>query len=210
MTKKKIFLCIFSVVILCISVGAVLFLKQLGSKPQYTLQKTVSVSPSPTPSQELLIWDDPAGFSFKYPKGVTINNHDEDQINYAHIEITNPVYKGRIIVWAKDTVATTIADWLKKEPSLKDAVSIDTTFGGNEAKKVMVKVPTSKQITATLDEDILVMVETELDDAYWQQVNDGIVESFTFGVSKKDDGVGGASTATEEPQAAADEEESIE
>ncbi|MCJ7826103.1 hypothetical protein MUP56_00610 [Patescibacteria group bacterium] len=211
MTKKKI-LIIAGILIGCISVSIILFFNRQRIFSQKKVQKTTEVSASPTPKEEVVTWDDPAGFSFQYPKGLSVDKHDEDQENYAHIELTSADHKGRVIVWAKDTTATTIAQWLKSEKSLKEATSIDTTLGGNEAKKVIIKEPKKKQITATLDEDIVVIVETELDDEeFWQRANETIVGSFSFSTSKKDESAGGSgSAANDQPPAEADEEESIE
>lgn len=210
MTKKKalIIICIVGSLLI---IGGILFSIQqrilLQKKADITSDESINTTPAP--KEELLKWEDPAGFSFQYPKSLTIDKHDEDTQNYAHVEMTNPDHKGRIIVWGKDTTAATIDAWLKGEKSLKDAVSVDTTLGGNEAKKVMVKEPVAKLITATLDEDIVVYVETDLgDEEYWQGVNDTIVQSFTFQTSSADEAAEG--TAGDEPAIEADEEESIE
>lgn len=209
MVKKKIVI-ISGIIVLLLIVVAVLVLH-----PQFTFQSkehiTEKGTPTPTPKEELIIWDDPAGFTFQYPKGLQLNKHDEDKENYAHVELTNPDHKGSVIVWEKDTTATTIAQWLKNEKSLASAVSVDTTLGGNEAKKVMVKEPNVKQITATLDEDVVVMVEANLEDQkYWQRVNDTIIGSLSFSTSQKTNTAGGDSSAQGEPVVAADETENIE
>jgi len=209
MTKKKILIGIGGLITIGIITGTLFFGRHIFF-PQKSAQTKGEESITPTPKVDLLTWDDPAGFSFQYPKGLEVNAHEEDTVNYAHVELTNPEYKGSIVIWGKDTTATTIAQWLKNEKSLKDAVSIDTTLGGNEAKKVALKGPKIKQIIATLDEDILVMIEMDLEDQkFWQQVGDMIAGSFTFTNSQKENATDNASSG-EEPPAAADEEESVE
>src|SRR5574340_1306294 len=59
---------------------------------------------APTP-EEFLTWEDQSGFSFRYPKSITIDKHAEDEVNYAHIELTDKNNPGTIIIWAKDTSA---------------------------------------------------------------------------------------------------------
>lgn len=209
MTKKKKFI-IAGMIAGLVIISGIIFFTQQRMASQKKPQNTSDVSVTPAPKEELLLWDDPAGFSFQYPKGLTVDKHDEDTENYAHVELTNTDHKGKIIIWGKDTTATTIADWLKAEKSLKNAISVDTTLGGNEAKKIIVKEPKAKQITATLDEDILVMVETELEDQeFWQSVNDTIIGSLTFSTSSTTNSADGASSG-EAPPAEADEEESVE
>ena len=56
-----------------------------------------------------------AGFSFSYPEGLTVDKHDEDQENYAHIEMTLKDTLGNVIVWAKDAPASDLAAWIKKK-----------------------------------------------------------------------------------------------
>jgi len=210
MNRKKIFIIVGAVVSVGI-ISGVFFFNRERFFPKKETEKASEISVSPSPKEDMLLWDDPAGFTFQYPKGLTVDKHDEDQENYAHVELTSPDHKGRVIVWAKDTTATTISQWLKNEKSLVGAASIDTILGGNEAKKVMVKEPKSKQITATLDEDILVMVETESESQdFWQSVNDDIVRSMAFSTTVKDEDTGSAQAAGGEPQAEADEEETLE
>lgn len=208
MKKKIIIITGMSVGILV--TGSILFFNREHFFFAKKTQDQMVANFSPTPKEELVVWDDPAGFSFQYPKGLNMDIHDEDTQHYAHIELTSPEHKGRLIVWAKDTTATTIDGWFKNEKSLQDAVSVDTVLGKNEAKKIIVKDGIVKQITATLDEDVLMMVETELDDeVFWQQINDIVVSTFAFTTNIKED-EDAAAGANEEPAAAADEEESIE
>jgi len=209
MTKKKLII-IAGISVGVLAVGGTIFFNRERLFFAKKIQDQTVASVSPTPKEERVIWDDPAGFSFQYPKGLSMDKHDEDTENYAHVELTSPEHKGKLIVWAKDTTATTIGGWLKNEKSLKDAVSVDTVLEKNEGKKIIVKGEVVRQITATLDEDILVMVETELnDEVFWQQVNDTVVSTFTFATNVKEDESAAAAT-NEAPPAAADEEESIE
>ena len=209
MTKKKKFILAGVIAGLVVIIGIIFFTQQRMAL-QKNPQNTSDVSVTPAPKEELLLWNDPAGFSFQYPKGLTVDKHDEDTENYAHVELSHPDHKGRIIVWMKDTAAATISQWLNNEKNLKDSISVDTILGGNEAKKIIIKEPKKKQITATLDEDVVVIVESELEDEeFWQNVNDTVFTSFSFSTSSNADTSGGASLG-EEPPAEADEEESVE
>lgn len=209
MNKRLIILA--GVILIAGIVAGILFINRQRIFPQKKVQNVVESPTTPTPQVDLATWEDPAGFTFQYPKGIQVNKHDEDTENYAHVELTHPDHKGNVIVWMKDTTATTIAQWLKNEKSLASAVSVDTTLGGNEAKKVMVKEPKVKQITATLDEDVVVIVEANLEDeAYWQGVNDTILRSLSFNTSQTTTSAGGDAGVQGEPAVAADEEETIE
>lgn len=121
---------------------------------------TVSIeTPTPTP-QELITWTDPAGFSFQYPKELSLNKHDEDNQNYAHLEFTMKDHPGNLIVWAKDTNSTDVAKWVKSEKRFLNANSLDTTLGGKPGKKIMVSTPSAMLITGTIDEGIVFTIES--------------------------------------------------
>jgi len=141
-------------------------------------------SPQPVVEEkkELELWNDQAGFSFTYQKGILINPHDEDKDNYAHLELTNASHTGRIIIWAKDSLYEDIATWTAKDVSLQGSSIIDSTLGGKPAKKIVLTTPVKKMIIGTIDDQILFTIEVELQegDTFWQDVYTTIVESFTF------------------------------
>lgn len=143
-----------------------------------------------TPSQEqlapllnldtLLTWRDPNGFTFQYPDGLTIDSHEEDQENYAHIEFRHPDYPGSVFVWAKDTTAKDVSAWAKTEKRFQNANILDTTFANTPGKKVLIDSP--KQIVVgTISDEIIWTVEAELGDSdYWTKVYETIADSFRF------------------------------
>ncbi len=136
---------------------------------------------TPTPAVEMTTWDDPAGFSFQYPKDLSVNNHEEDNDNYAHVELTSKEHPGNIIVWVSDLPkgVTTLDSWVKKIYST--SMTLDTMLGGETAKKVLVSSPSAKLIVGTVSDGLLFYVEGTLTDKpYWQTVEDGIVKSFAF------------------------------
>ncbi|MFH0749947.1 MAG: PsbP-related protein [Candidatus Gottesmanbacteria bacterium] len=131
--------------------------------------------------KEVDLWEDQAGFSFQYPKGIVIDKHDEDTENYAHLELTEASHKGRLIVWAKDTLYGDVDTWVKKDASLKEASVIDTTLGGKPAKKIILTSATKKLITGVIDDQILFTIEAETEgNVFWQETYDIIVQSFVF------------------------------
>jgi len=141
------------------------------------------ISLTPTPAVPLTTWTDDAGFSFQYPKNVSVNKHEEDNDNYAHVELTNADHPGKIIVWVKDLPSgvSDLASWVTNTPSYANASVIDTTLGGQPAKKILVTAPVKMYTVGTISDSLLFYVEGTLtDSAYWQGVEDGIVGSFAF------------------------------
>lgn len=160
----------------------------------------------------LVTWNDPAGFSFQYPKNITINKHDEDTENYAHLELTNTEHPGRISIWAKDTAYTDVASWTAKDVTVKGGSTIDTTLGGKPAKKIILAQSAlggKKLITGAIDEQILFTIEAEPsgEDAYWQQTYDAISQSFVFVPAS---GNGEAAAPVQDTSPVVDEEEVLE
>jgi len=143
----------------------------------------VTAEPTPTIAPELLTWDDPAGFTMQYPKGLTVDKHDEDKINYAHVEFLDSKHPGGLIVWVKDLPkgVTDTDTWGKKAATPSSAISFDTTLGSQSAQKILVSQPVKTVTTGVVYDGVLWYVEATLtDDAYWQSVYDKIVQSFTF------------------------------
>jgi hypothetical protein len=166
---------------------------------------TVTAAP-----KDMRTWEDPAGFSFSYPSDLSVNKHDEDMENYAHLEFTSNSHAGNIIIWAKDTTYRTVSDWLSEDTLLHAAPFVDTTLGGKQAKKIVLSGATKKIIIGTIDEDVLVTIEADVqtEESYWQEISTGIAQTFVFS-SFMDNGDAVEQTADEENYMV-DEEEILE
>lgn len=175
---KKPIVIVLVISILCIgAVGAFILWKQKSAS------KSPETIATPTnAAQELALWEDQAGFSFKYPKTLSFDKHDEDEKNYAHIEFKSATHSGRLIIWAKDTSYTDVTTWVTKDKTLTDVVTIATTLGGQPAKKLVISTPTKKYVTGAILDQILFTIEAEPieGDSYWIDISNTIVSSFTF------------------------------
>lgn len=138
---------------------------------------------TPTPAPQLTTWNDPAGFTLQYQQGLMVNKHDEDSINYAHVEFTMPGKPGNLIVWVKD-IPSGVSDtksWVKNDASLSAGMTFDTLLGGRPAQKILLSGVPKKEIIGSVYDDALFYVETTLDDAgYWSKMTDSITSSFVF------------------------------
>lgn len=160
-----------------------------GAYLYFTNGKSLTVSPKgddvaiqPTPTPALLTWDDPAGFTVSYPDTVSVNKHDEDKDNYAHVELTSTAHPGKLIIWVKDIPKgmTDTLSWGKKMSASSSAILFDTTLGGKPAQKVLTSTPKTVAVGIVYD-GVLWTVETDLaDSAYWQSVHDIVTGSFSF------------------------------
>lgn len=145
---------------------------------------------------KLMTWEDPAGFSFTYPENIEIDPHEEDEENYAHLELTSSSHSGRIIIWVKDNNYTDIEKWASQEATEGGQI-FDTELGGEPAKKIAYVEP-AKLVTVTIDVDALVLIEMIPDgEGYWQEVYDQVIDSFAFIPLEGEPAFAGASAGKE-------------
>ena len=110
-------------------------------------------------------WEDPAGFSFDYPEILEIDLHEEDEINYAHLELTREGSEGRILIIVNDSDYDTLEEWFEEDEEVKDGSSLDTEVAGTKAKRVA--SGEGKEITSLID----------LDQVIYQIINDPRIEN---------------------------------
>lgn len=131
-------------------------------------------------SSRILTWSDQAGFSFQYPDAVTINKHDEDSVNYAHIDFISNSKNTSVLVMASDSKYKTLDEWVKNDKSMTGANIIDSSMGGKPAKKILSADGGSISIGA-LDSGILFTVSTiAYKDNEMKDVFDRISSTFKF------------------------------
>jgi hypothetical protein len=176
--KKKVIIVFFGVLV-GVSGVAIYLAKTNGVNVS---KKAIRPStPTPTPVIDLDTWTDQTGFTFQYPKGLSVNKHDEDTTNYAHVELTAASHPGSVIVWAKDTSWADIDKWVKGDTRLSGAIIADTTLGSQQGKKALLAGPPQQRIVGTISDNILFTVEGTLTDTeYWSGIEETVANSFAF------------------------------
>jgi hypothetical protein len=212
MNKKIIFIIIICLGVLAFGGVGVYFLssKKIASEGKNQNASEVALNTIAVKPKEDILWDDPAGFTFKYSPQLTVNKHDEDEINYAHVELTNTGNPGNIIVWAKDTTASDVKAWVKTEKTYQNANIIDTTLGGQPAKKVVLSTSPKKIITGVIYDELLFIVEgTVGDNTDWNNEYQKITDNFQFKPTESSTANEGGN-ASSDVDIGADEEETLE
>ncbi len=180
MNKKVLIVLVTLLVVVIISVPLVYFGIRSRTQKSSDASRLGGVTPTQTPDK-LTTWEDPAGFTFQYPEGIVVNKHDEDTENYAHVELTQKDHPGNVIVWVKDTTAQDILSWARTDARFAGAPSIDTTLGGENAKKFLLTTPKPMAVTGTIFEGLLFSVEADLaDKPYWDKVFTTVTGTFTL------------------------------
>lgn len=136
------------------------------------------VQPTALPAEELAIWTDQAEFTFQYPKSLKLDPHEEDEENYAHVELTSASHSGNLIIWVKDTTTDTIEAWVKQK---KLTGGIDSSLDGEKAIKILGTDEPSKLTLSSIRNGYLYQIEVTLaDKEYWQKIYDTVFSSLKF------------------------------
>ncbi len=189
--KSKAFTIIVVFVCLLLAGGGI-YLFGSRNKAQETVSPASQEKKSlfPTAAPKLLTWNDPAGFTFQYDSELKIDNHPEDKVNYANLEITEAGKEGKILIMASDTKYKDVNEWVTKDAKLKSSNAIDTTIGGKPAKKIKI-ADSVKVVVGVIDDKILFTVEEDpttmtlevKSEGYystWQKRFDQIISSYEF------------------------------
>lgn len=195
--NRKLLYIILGVSAILVSAVLVFFLK---FKSSTLTSPAATVQPTPIVYEEQETWKDPAQFSFQYPKTLSLNPHNEDEDNYAHVELTSATHSGNLIIWVKDTNVDTIEKWIDQE-KLKN--TIDTTLADVPAKKVLTTEETNTVTISAIQGGYLYQVEANLADAdFWNQILEKVLLTFEFTPSETE--------SRETPEAAIGGEQNVE
>jgi len=173
--KKRVFV-ILGILVLLLAGGSFYYFKFYQRKSSNLVNPLTSQSQT---EAKLAVWQDPAGFKFSYPEEVKINNHPEDEENYAHLELTSASHPGSILVWMKDNNYKDIQAWVKQENASGSAQVFDSDLGDHPAQKLAFANP-QKMVTAALDGNAIVLIEVYPQDSWFNQTYNQILESFEF------------------------------
>lgn len=123
-------------------------------------------------------WEDPAGFGFEYPEEIEINDHPEDEVNYAYLTFSHQDHSGKIIITCNDSEDEDIDGWLKNNKKIKGASALETEIASVSGRKLA--LGQGKEMTAFIDWDkVLYTIEIEAQDQnYWQPVYKHILDTF--------------------------------
>ncbi len=170
MSKKNWLTLGLIVGVILIAGGVLLFFNPWGSNS--SLINPLSQSEE---GANLKTWEDPAGFQFSYPEEIEIDNHEEDEENYAHLELSDENHPGKILIWMKDKVEKNLEAWVTNQSG--NPQSFDSELAGQPAKKLAFSSP-KKLVTAAFDQEVIIIVEVFPEDEWWNETYQQIIDSF--------------------------------
>ena len=120
-----------------------------------------------------LTYTDEAGFSFKYPKIISVKDLTPDnQVYYSLLSLTDG--KKELKITIKDIESETV-------PPTGAEVTGAVTLAGLSAKQYKTN---SSQLTIATDQGILYQIESPLGNSLWENVHEIIVSTFTLNKSQ--------------------------
>jgi len=151
-----------------------------------------------TEAENLVKYEDEAGFSFEYPASLTIKDiTPEDNLTYSELEITSDNYNGKTILRVKDAVkCATMKCFLSENPA---GEARDISLAGMAGKQIRSDEPALLQ-TVVIEDGVEYLVESPLvepDSVFWNKVHNDIVYSFALVQAETTSG-GGESIIEEE------------
>ena len=124
-----------------------------------------------------LTWNDPGGFSFAYPESWLFDPHEQDVVNYTNLDITKRGNTGGITILATDSKYKIILDWTKKDKAVIGSSFMETTLGGVNAQKALLK--SGGVVVGMIDEGVIYTLELKPDETgYWEGEYNKVLSSF--------------------------------
>jgi hypothetical protein len=125
------------------------------------------------------LWDDPAGFSFEYPKELEVDVHQKDEVNYSFLTLAKKNQKGKIVVICTDSKYNNIDEWLEKDESVRQGNGLETKVASVSGRKVA--MGSGREIVGFIDGDKVLYTfdkQPDGDDGYWNEIFARLLSSF--------------------------------
>lgn len=151
-------------------------------------QPTVSQTPSPTPTMAeketvFQTYEDEAGFTFSYPKGMTVSQRDlNDSTVYSSLELTSSDYPDeKIVIKISDTTEKSADKWLKTMFKEEQSSSSPATLASLQGIKVNYS---QSLVFIGLDSNIAFFVQAPKSNVFWTSTFEKILETFTLDLAQ--------------------------
>lgn len=126
------------------------------------------------PSNTLLDYTDPAGFSFSYPDNLSIVKNETTDNKYADITLSSKDISGSLNLKISDSKFKTLDEWVK----LNKGTLKETNLGTLKAAEIKTS---DRLYLGALDQGILFTIEIpRVEEEFWMKVYDKILSGFSF------------------------------
>lgn len=169
--NKKIVL-ILGLAVLIVGI-LVLFL----NRPKTPLSSPlINQSKKAVPSETLIEYSDPSGFTFSYPDNLSITKKEVDESTYADLQLFSNEVNGSLSLKISDSKFKSIDDWVKSNTT--EETPKEVKLGNLKALELRLK---DRLLMAALDQGIEFTIEMPLlEEDFWMKVYNKVLASFSF------------------------------
>lgn len=139
------------------------------------------------PSETLIEYTDPAGFSFSYPDNLSLINYEIEDLNtYADIKLFANGINGSLSLKISDSKSTSLDDWFKLNKNAIIEPEKEVKLGNLKALELKLS---DRLLLGALDQGVLFTIEMpRVEEDFWIKVYSKILETFTFVQPQQDTG----------------------
>lgn len=172
---KKIVLAVLVIGLVIVGLMLLNPVRQNSNMPVPDLQEAKKNQPSDT----LLDYTDPAGFSFSYPDNLSIVKNDlEGGSVYADIQLASKDLNGSLNLKISDSQFATLDDWLKLNKAAYKEPPKEVKLGSLKALEIKTA---DRLYLGALDQGVFFTIEIPLvEEDFWMKVYDKVLISFSF------------------------------
>lgn len=174
MNKKIVFALVLLLAIILVGVvrfGQKTSPSQLVTSQQKTIKQIL-------PSESLIEYKDPSGFSFNYPDDLSITKNEVDKATYADIQLYSKQISGSLNLKITDSKFAKIEDWLKLNKAASKESPKEVKLGNLQGLEIKTD---DRLLLGALDQGILFTIEMPLiEQDYWMKVYSKVLTNFTF------------------------------
>jgi hypothetical protein len=173
MLQKKYLLVIPVLIIL--GIGWFVF-QQRSQHSSPLIPPTIS---KPLPSETLITYEDPAGFSFSYPDNISLSkNETEDTDIYSDLSLYSKDVSGSINLTISDSKLKNVEEWITDQQLTPTDPNKEVFLGSLKTTEV---TTTDHIYLVGFDQGILFTIRMpRLEEEFWQPVYFGLRSNFAF------------------------------
>ena len=130
------------------------------------------------PSETLIDYEDPSGFSFSYPDNLSISKADLDDNTYADLELSSKEVSGSLSLKITDSKFKTLDEWVKLNREASKEEPREVKLGTLKA----IQITTADRIMlGSLDQGIFFSIEMpKIEEGFWNEVYNKLTSNFSF------------------------------
>ncbi len=189
--NKKILIAILILIV-------IFFIFYFLKKPSNTLTNPISTTQNKIfiPSETLIDYADPSGFSFSYPDNLSLDIGPIDDITYSNLTLSSKEVSGSLTLKITDSKFKTLEDFVKSNEKAILGTPKDILLGKLKAVEI---ATADRLLIGSLDQGIFFSIEIPLvEKEFWAAVKDKILNNFSFTSPASASGGNNTTTSTDD------------